>query len=206
VSLSAPLNVNLSIKITVDNLPELMKAVALLVKGACDASPPTEGLVVPTVESMAQPMSPVRSKSKAVPKNPDAFRRTVTENAQKLENGQFSKTGWGTVSNLDKLFKQLPLSYQSVVSRAIGNGGQASRAEVYEVIGRPADKSLNGFTKPVNRLMKKLVAAGELPKSAEVLLKPIYDKSVKAFQSTQGFTVPLEIVEIFRRQKTGNDH
>ena len=129
----------------------------------------------------------------------DAYRKRAEKNFQELAGGQIPEHGWGKVEDLRKLFDQLPSETRKVVLHAIANGGHISRDEVYEVLDRDKDKSLNGFTKPAARLTRQLVLNGSLPSDAKPLLTPIYDKS-PSFQQAQGFVVPLEVVLRMKRE------
>lgn len=84
-----------------------------------------------------------------------------------------------------------------VIMAAIQNGGSVSRDEVYELAGYDSTRSLKGFTRPTNRATNALRESGVLPDDADELLAPKYDLTVKSFQRTQGFTIPLEIVKLY---------
>lgn len=129
----------------------------------------------------------------------DGYRKVAEENLTKLRNGSTEDNGWGNVKNLSAVITSLRGATKSVVQRAIDNGGHVSRHEVYQLIGRGADQSLKGFTRPAAAVTKRLIAAGELDLRAQPLLKPVYAKS-KSFQQAQGFVVPLEVVRLLKLQ------
>lgn len=90
----------------------------------------------------------------------------------------------------------------NVINEAIKAGtGYMSREAVYELGGYPAERSLKGFTRPVNRIVQNLIEADKLPEDAEDLLSPVYDPAVKGYQRALGFQVPLEIVKIMQEAK-----
>lgn len=85
----------------------------------------------------------------------------------------------------------------SVIFEAIKNGtGYVTRDKVYELGHYEPERSLKGFTRPVNRLTAEAVEAGLLTEDAEDLLMPDYDPNVKGFQRAKGFIVPAEVVKM----------
>jgi len=80
------------------------------------------------------------------------------------------------------------------IRRAIENGSRVTRAEVYELGGYEASRSLKGFTRPCNRVTKALKDEGLLPRDAPELLAPVYDSKVKGYQQAKAFTVPDGLV------------
>ncbi|MEJ8837600.1 hypothetical protein [Ramlibacter sp. AN1133] len=128
-----------------------------------------------------------------------AVLKSIAEaNGKLMREGTVPDRGWGGVKDIHGAINKLPGETRRVVLKAIENGGQISRAEVYEVLGRPADQSLKGFTKPVNRLMEQLQEQQELEEDAEALLTPVYDSTSRTYQKAQGFTVPLQVVKMLR--------
>lgn len=100
---------------------------------------------------------------------------------------------------LDKHFVQA-----TIITEAVKNGtGYIDREAVYRIAGYPADRSLKGFTRPVNRIMQNLVEKGVLPEDAEDLLAPKYDDTVKGYQRALGFQVPLEVVKLLHDHNRG---
>jgi hypothetical protein len=108
-------------------------------------------------------------------------------------------TGW-TIDLYDEAMSGL-LSKHFVQANAINEAikagtGYISRADVYALGSYKDSRSLKGFTRPVNRIMEKLVESGKLPEDAEDLLVPVYDPAIKSYQRALGFRVPLELVKI----------
>jgi hypothetical protein len=98
---------------------------------------------------------------------------------------------------LDRHFVQA-----NAINEAIKAGtGYISRADVYALGGYKDDRTLKGFTRPVNRIMSKLVESGKLPDDAEDLLLPVYDPKISGYQRALGFQVPLEVVKLMQEQQ-----
>lgn len=68
--------------------------------------------------------------------------------------------------------------------------GLLSRADVLGLLGRPGDAKLTGFTRPIARATRQLIAEGVLPPVAVPALRPEYDGPGKAVR----FSAP-ELVE-----------
>jgi hypothetical protein len=115
------------------------------------------------------------------------------------EFGEVEATGW-TFELYQEVISELLSKYHvqvSAIFEAIKAGtGYVDRPAVYALGGYPADRTLKGFTRPVNRAVLKLVEAGRLPEDAPDLLAPVYDPSVSGYQRTKGFQVPLEVVKL----------
>jgi len=115
------------------------------------------------------------------------------------ETGPMAK-GWD-INTIATLMNRLAVSNGSVQAKAfqkaIENGGEVSRAEVYKLGVYDADRSLKGFTRPVNRIVAEMKDSGELPEDAVSPFEPIYDANGDGYQSAQGFRVPLAVVEAY---------
>lgn len=165
------------------NEEQLLARITAAVRAAA-AQPPLSSL------GKEEPSSTVATVS-------GSFKIIENANLQSLEKGEVADEGWGQVTNLHSIIESLPKDQKKVVLQAIENGGQVSRSETFKIIGRPEDKSLNGFTKPVKALMKRLKEKQELPEDAVSLLSPIYDDTGR-YQPAQGFKVPLQVVTKMR--------
>jgi hypothetical protein len=84
-----------------------------------------------------------------------------------------------------------------VLDAASVDGGFIARGRVYELAGYPDDRSLRGFTKPLRRVIEKLVENGQLPSEAAIPLEPIYDRNSEAAHQAQGFKMPEGLAEVF---------
>jgi hypothetical protein len=89
-----------------------------------------------------------------------------------------------------------PVQVQTIAAEVQADG-ECDRAEVYRLGGYEADRSLNGFTKPVARIMRDMADEGLLPADAAHPMQPIYDPSNPSYQRAQGFRMPVELVTVF---------
>jgi hypothetical protein len=108
-------------------------------------------------------------------------------------------SGWNQEAYLDVIVKLLDHHnvQVAVIFEAIKNGtGYVTRERVYELGNYKADRSLKGFTRPVNRFTADAVEAGLLPEDADDLLAPDYDPNIKGFHRARGFRVPLHVVRM----------
>jgi hypothetical protein len=108
-------------------------------------------------------------------------------------------SGWNQEAYHDVIKKLLSRHHVqvAVIFEAIKNGtGYVTREKVYELGNYQPERSLKGFTRPVNRLTAEAVEAGLLPEDAEDLLSPDYDPNVRGFQRAKGFVVPAEVVKM----------
>ena len=101
--------------------------------------------------------------------------------------------GW-TRETLEAVLKRLsataPIQVDVINEAALG-GGFVSRERVYEIAGYDLNRSLRGFTRPVNRIQRALVDQRVLDASAPPLLEPVYDPA--GSPRVQGFRVPHPI-------------
>jgi len=82
----------------------------------------------------------------------------------------------------------------NVIEQAAKNGGYISRQDTYRAAGfNPAERSLKGLTRPVNRVVTKLQDAGRVPADVEDLLQPVYDDSISGYQRASGFRIPSDV-------------
>ncbi len=85
-----------------------------------------------------------------------------------------------------------------VIQLEVEHDGTCSREAVYEAGGYKPDRSLNGFTKPVGRIMRQMQKEELLPIDAADPMKPIYDPDNPSFQRAQGFRMPSELIPVFQ--------
>lgn len=112
---------------------------------------------------------------------------------------EIEPSGWNKDAYLDVLTKLLSRHHVqvAVIFEAIKNGtGYVTRERVYELGNYPENRSLKGFTRPVNRLTAEAAEAGLLPEEADDLLTPDYDPNVRSFQRAKGFIVPMDVVRL----------
>ncbi|MFC7595771.1 hypothetical protein ACFQU3_10670 [Terrabacter sp. GCM10028922] len=121
--------------------------------------------------------------------------------SQDVDLSAAESTGW-TLDAYTELMTRLLSKYGvqgMVINEACKNGsGYVDRNTVYKLGKYTDDRSLKGFTRPVNRIQKELVLAGKLPEGAADLLEPDYDPKVKSYQRAPGFRVPLEVVKLLQ--------
>jgi hypothetical protein len=108
-------------------------------------------------------------------------------------------TGWDR-STLDQFGARLAAAGASTQAkafqRATENGGQVSRAEVYELGGFAEARSLKGFTRPVNRVVGDMKAAGVIPSDAIVPLQPVYGAG-PGWKRADGFRLEPGILDAY---------
>lgn len=108
--------------------------------------------------------------------------------------------GWTSTSAtklLVRLFQGNRPVQAKVIHVAASNGGECDRDTVYDLGDYDESRSLKGFTRPVNRIMKEMQANGDLPIDAADPMKPIYDHENPSFQRAQGFAMPSELAALF---------
>ena len=108
--------------------------------------------------------------------------------------------GWDTHSVgflLQSLDAQAPVQ-AATVRLAAQQGGFASREQVYELGQYNDERSLRGFTRPVNRIVQEMRAQGRLPDGALDVLSTRYDGGVVA----TGFDVPQELMPLLAPQRS----
>jgi predicted nucleic acid-binding protein len=113
----------------------------------------------------------------------EAIDRTA-EDAVAEEGG-----GW-TAGAVRRLMSELrdyyPIQYDAI-RRAFSNDGYVSRDAVYELAGYGPDRSLRGFTRPIERLTRLLVDEEVLPYFAESALVAYYDFQATGNNKAIGF-------------------
>jgi hypothetical protein len=86
-----------------------------------------------------------------------------------------------------------------VIAVAAHTGGFVDRATVYELGGYPDNRSLKGWSRPVNRLVNSMISERRITPDALIPLTAVYDPQNPSFQQTKGFQMPAELVELFAR-------
>jgi len=87
----------------------------------------------------------------------------------------------------------------SVIRLAAGNDGFLARDHVYELGGFEKDRSLRGFTRPVNRIAQGMRVSGEIPEDAVDVLTPVYEAG--GFGVASGFSLPKEIIPLLKQKE-----
>lgn len=106
-------------------------------------------------------------------------------------------SGWdtdGVASALTGLRASKSYAQVKAITAAAYNGGYLSRADTYAIAGYdPNQRSLKGFTRPVNRVVTRLQDDGRIDSEVEDLLQPVYDSSIKGYQRATGFRIPADV-------------
>jgi hypothetical protein len=85
----------------------------------------------------------------------------------------------------------------ATIAWAAHHGGYAERNVVYALGGYKQSRSLSGYTKPVRRIMRDMIAEGILPVDAANPMDPEYDPANPSFQKAQGFRMPADVAAVF---------
>lgn len=100
--------------------------------------------------------------------------------------------GW-TASTLEDAFARLERDGSHVqalvIQEALRNNGYITRKRVYKIGHYPEDRTLRGFTRPINRIVAELKAEGAIPDSAADLLTSSFQNGVVA----DGFSVDARL-------------
>jgi hypothetical protein len=127
--------------------------------------------------------------------NPEAIREAERVDQFLESDSESLYGGWtadGVAELLRRLGRQAP-KQAAVIRLAVRNGGSVSRAEVYRVAGFSRDRSLRGFTRPVNRITDQLIMEGLIATEASSILYPYYGTGVLALS----FLVPDAVLPLF---------
>jgi len=85
---------------------------------------------------------------------------------------------------------------EDVISYAALQGGFIERATVYEIAGYDEDRSLRGFTRPINRIRDALCAEGRVQESAVDVLSTVYHPWADNPSEAVGFQVNSEVLSL----------
>ncbi|MFE3722312.1 hypothetical protein [Streptomyces cyaneofuscatus] len=124
------------------------------------------------------------------------FTEAVIDLLDKFRNEEEEPTtlGW-TATTLEEALTRLDRDggwvQAGAIRRALVNGGIVSRAEIYEIGNYEPDRMLRGFTRPTNRIVESMRAAGRIPASAVSLLEPVY-----VGVTAESFKVPAELASL----------
>lgn len=109
---------------------------------------------------------------------------------------QAAHGGW-TVTRRTLLVSRLTAASATVVAQsftaALAAGGYVTRDQVYKIGNYPANRSLKGFTRPINRIVAEMQASGEIPSNAVNPFVPAYDQVTGR---AIGFRVAPEVVAL----------
>ena len=173
-----------------DQLPEPLRGLAY--RQGMSLSPGTWRSDVAHLVSRLPPVTPPHHHAVADELVPDDRRA----DAPPRESGP---AGW-TAAAAAELRRRLTARGSRVQARVIeveANGdGTCDRTTVYREGGYPEERTLKGFTRPVDAAIRDMKAEGWLPADAADPMEPVYD-SRDGVQRAKGFRMPAPLVRIF---------
>ena len=124
------------------------------------------------------------------------------ESVQEVERLSTSSKDCGWTSDsleqlLHRLDREAPVQ-ASAIRHAAENDGFIPRAAVYELGEYDGDRTLRGFTRPVNRISNEFRERGLISENAIDVLTAVYDPEASAVQAA-GFRVPEPVVELLQQ-------
>ncbi|HVA59063.1 MAG TPA: hypothetical protein VNG13_00815 [Mycobacteriales bacterium] len=85
-----------------------------------------------------------------------------------------------------------------VIVAAARCGGSIERADVFAIAGWDAtERSLKGFTRPVNRIVQQMREEDLLPDEAPRPIEPQYSETRRGYQQARGFEIPNGLAPLF---------
>jgi hypothetical protein len=108
--------------------------------------------------------------------------------------------GWdpATIDDLlAALAEEAPVQLEAI-DWAAKNEGFIDREKIYKLGEYPSERSLRGFTRPINRIAQSHRNEGTLPKEAVDVLEAVYDASAENPSMAIGFGVPKSILPLVR--------
>ncbi len=85
-----------------------------------------------------------------------------------------------------------------VIAAAAKAGGRIDRADVFTIAGWDStERSLKGFTRPVNRIIQQMREEGLLPDEAPRPIEPLYSEARRGYQQARGFEIPPGLALLF---------
>ena len=111
---------------------------------------------------------------------------------QIIAGEEYEVAGW-TTSTLENAFARLESAgahvQATVIREALKNNGYLTRERVYRIGSYSKDRTLRGFTRPVNRIVADMKAEELIPGSAADLLTSSFQNGVVA----DGFSVDARL-------------
>jgi hypothetical protein len=95
---------------------------------------------------------------------------------------------------LERLDQEAPVQASALRLATPDRDGRVSRDEVYELGGYTDDRTLSGFTRPYNRLIRVLQGEGVIPAGVSPIFVARYPDGVKASY----FSVPSEVPRLLK--------
>ncbi len=147
----------------------------------------TDGLEPVTIAALHAAIATVMAEASDMTPAPDAVQGWTPELALELDTRLRQRNR--------------PVQADTIRAAALA-GGHVDRSTVYELGGYDPERVLNGFTRPVNGVMKEMVAEGLLPVDAAHPMKPDYDPTNPSFQRAQGFGMAEDVAAVFAAAHT----
>jgi hypothetical protein len=98
---------------------------------------------------------------------------------------------------LERLADEAPIP-AAVIRLAASQDGFVTRQQVYEVGDYPDDRSLRGFSRPINRIAQALREEGVVPEDAVDPLVTVYNQDSPNFGWAAGFRIRTEVLPVVR--------
>lgn len=125
------------------------------------------------------------------------------ERVAQAENGGWSEDALGQL--LGRLSSEGWDAQEQSIRLAALRGGLVEREIVYALGGYDAERSLRGFTRPVNRITREFRARGIIPSSAIDVLEAEYDPaSGNPAGWASGFRIPEVLIPLVRAWAKGH--
>lgn len=113
------------------------------------------------------------------------------ESQANVADGWTATTVWGVLRSLVDTGWS---AQASAIRAAAENGGFVPREAVYRIAGYSSDRSLRGFTRPVNRMTALFQDLGILGDSVPPLLEASYGE--ESYGSAIGFVIPADVIPL----------
>ncbi|MFL5963286.1 MAG: PIN-like domain-containing protein [Gaiellaceae bacterium] len=108
--------------------------------------------------------------------------------------------GWDarTIAELlERLAEEAPVQ-EAVIRLAASQDGYVTRQQVYEVGAYPDDRSLRGFSRPINRIAQAFREEGVVPEDAVDPLTTVYNQDSPSINLAAGFRIRPEVLPVAR--------
>ncbi|MFD3706396.1 PIN-like domain-containing protein [Nocardia sp. NPDC058658] len=128
----------------------------------------------------------------------DALERSMSDEVR-------SEPGWnrvGVVRLIDELRDAYPVQYAAIREAGL-NGGYITRDQVYDLANYSPNRSLRGFTRPIQRIAKNLKDEEVIPYYSQPALSPEYDYSATGNNQAVAFRLSIEFMDIYDDLRDG---
>ena len=125
----------------------------------------------------------------------DRVDRLLLESQINLPDGGWTREA--VADFLERLEREGPVQAGAIRVAAV-EGGFVSRERVYELGGYPEERSLRGFTRPINRITQQLRSEGVLPENAIDIFWAEYNEDSPNVGWAAGFGIPDDVLPLFK--------